>query len=173
MIESIDDTHMKTLPDHFCKYQSIIIPVFTAGEMPKGAVFMGTAPKQTLKEQVSKINRILYEGMHKENSNGKKMNRTLCKSAQRTRTYVLVQTQGPLFMRAKMVNSTEKNEKRLDRQKKPYFPLRTYPWTPWKRKIRYLSGPTLFFFKKTTFYTNFGVRTRASIDGGVNPAKLY
>ena len=30
-----------------------------------------------------------------------------------------------------------------------------------------------FFFAKTTFYTNFGVRTRASIDGGVNPAKLY
>ena len=120
MIESIDDTLMKTLPGHFCKYQIIIKPVFTAGEMRKGAVFMGTAPKQTLKEQVSKINRILNEGMHKENLNGKKMNRTLCKSAQRTRTYVLVQTQGPLFMRAKMVNSTEKNEKRLDRQKKPY-----------------------------------------------------
>ena len=88
---------MKTLPDHFCKYQSIIIPVFTAGEMPKGAVFMGTAPKQTLKKQVSEINRILYESMHKENLNGKKMNRTLYESAQRTGTYVLVQTQEPVM----------------------------------------------------------------------------
>ena len=128
MIESIDDTLMKTLPGHFCKYQIIIKPVFTAGEMRKGAVFMGTAPKQTLKEQVSKINRILNEGMHKENLNGKKMNRTLCKSAQRTRTYVLVQTQGPVLNACK---NGEKNEKRLDRQKKPYFPLRTYPYWQW------------------------------------------
>ena len=101
MIESIDDTLMKTLPGHFCKYQIIIKPVFTAGEMRKGAVFMGTAPKQTLKEQVSKINRILNEGMHIEYLNGKKMNRTLCKSAQRTRTYVLVQTHGSVIYACK------------------------------------------------------------------------
>ncbi len=97
MIESIDDTHMKTLHEAFCEYQIIIIPVFTAGEMSNRAFFMGTAPKQTLKEQVSEINRILYESMHKENLNGKKMNRTLCESAQRTGTYVLVQTQEPVM----------------------------------------------------------------------------
>ena len=35
-------------------------------------------------------------------------------------------------------------------------------------------GRSLFFFlTKTTFYTNFGVRTGASIYGGVNPANLY
>ena len=73
---------MKTLHEHFCEYQSIIIPVFTAGEMPKIVLFTGTAPKQTLKEQVSEIN----ESMHLENLNGKKMNRTLYKSAQRTGT---------------------------------------------------------------------------------------
>ena len=62
--------------------------------MPKIVLVTVTAPKQTLKEQVSETNRILYEGMQKQNLNGKKMNRTLCKSAQRTNTYVLVQTQG-------------------------------------------------------------------------------
>ena len=97
MIESIDDTHMKTLHEGFCEYQIIIIPVFTAGEMSDRAVFMGTAPKQTLKEQVSEINRILYESMHKENLNGKRMNRTLCESVQRTGTCVLVQTQEPVM----------------------------------------------------------------------------
>jgi len=47
-------------------------------------------------------------------------------------------------------------------------------WIPcWKRTLKVFARSHTFFLEKTTFYTNFGVRTRASIDGGVNPAKLY